>query len=71
MSSAVISCSGDWVSGSLNWWRKRTDLGGRRSEEVGLAIASVGSMNCWAFCTRLEMLNIAEGMIGVRPVQEE
>jgi len=35
---------------------------GRRSVDAGAAmLLSVGSMYCWAFCTKFEMLNMASG----------
>lgn len=57
VSSAVISCNGFWESGRRNWWRKRVDLAGLRSEGERFR-EWVGSIKDWALETRELRLNI-------------
>lgn len=65
MSSALISYSGVCEAGRRNWLWNSEALDGLRSELERLR-PWVGSMSCWAFCTKLEKFNMAQVGSGAR-----
>lgn len=65
VSSALISYSGVCDAGRRNWLWNSDALDGLRSELERLR-PWVGSMSCWAFCTKLEKFNMAQVGSGAR-----